>query len=98
MNRLLRRTAAALFVVAAALLVVGVSTEDSHSETGEAVHDETAEATGSDEATELAAGSESADDAGSGRTASLLNPSRIMTRRSGCLASTSNHPPPSRPR
>ena len=48
-NRLLRRTAAALFVVAAALLVVGVSTEDSHSETGESVHDESAEATGSDE-------------------------------------------------
>ena len=52
MNRLLRRTAAALFVVAAALLVVGVSTEDSHGETGEAVRDETAEAAGSDEATE----------------------------------------------
>jgi len=31
------------------LLVVGVSTEDSHSETGKAVHDETAEATGSDQ-------------------------------------------------
>ena len=64
MSRLLRRTAAVLFVVAAALLVVGVSTEDSQSETGKAVHDETAEATGSDKATELAAGSESGDDAG----------------------------------
>jgi hypothetical protein len=52
-NRRLRRTAAALFVVAAALFAVGVNAEsDSHSESGDAVHNEAPASAGHDEAAE----------------------------------------------
>jgi hypothetical protein len=52
-NRRLRRTAAALFVIAAALFIVAVAAEsDSHNETGEAVHDEAPASAADDEAIE----------------------------------------------
>ena len=73
MSRRLRRVAAILFVVAAALFVVGVATEgDSHTETTEAVHDEsgetaehneTAEAAGHDEAAEAESGEHAEEEA-----------------------------------
>ena len=108
-SRRLRRAAAALFVVAAALFVVGVTTEnDTHTETNEAVHDETAEAAGPDETAEAAGEDETGEAAGEGETGETAGHDESaegsggeeasMPRRARSWGSTPSRRAPSQPR